>query len=165
MSAGSEYTKTSNCSQVSENFRTENRINDILYIDTLKHICYNLVMEKPKFTSYRRLNGHDEFAEFYKALPLKERRKLVALIQTIEQVGLGTAVKMKWVRKLDVNLYEIRSKVASNIQRGLYFHDEGPHYVITHGFTKKTQKTPSREINHAKDLREEYYQRKEETIE
>lgn len=118
-------------------------------------------MKKPKFSSYRRLNGHDEFAEFYQGLPPKDRQKLVSLIQTIEQVGLSTAVKMKWVRKLDANLYEIRSKVASNIQRGLYFHDEGTQYVITHGFTKKTQKTPTREINHAKDIRKEYYQRKE----
>ena len=34
-------------------------------------------------------------------------------------------------------------------------------YIITHGFTKKTQKTPKREIIHAKQIRrefeEEYY--------
>lgn len=117
-------------------------------------------MEKPKFTTYRRINGRNEFEEFYRELPTKDRIKLISLIQTIEEVGLTTAVKMKWVKKLDGNLYEIRSKVASNIQRGLYFHDEGVQYIITHGFTKKTQKTPQREINHAKIIRSEYYQRK-----
>lgn len=121
-------------------------------------------MKKPKFTSYRRINGHDEFAEFYQELPKKDRQKLVALIQIIEEQGLATAVKMKWVKKLDINLYEIKSKVASNIQRGLYFHDEGTQYVITHGFTKKTQKTPSKEIKHAQDIRSEYYQRKEDEV-
>ena len=35
-------------------------------------------------------------------------------------------------------------------------------YIITHGFTKKTQKTPAREIKHAKVIRAEYYQRKED---
>lgn len=118
-------------------------------------------MKNPKFKSYRRLNGHDEFVEFYQQLPTKDRKKLIALIKTIEQQGLLTAAKMEWIKKLDSNLYEIRSKVASNIQRGLYFHVEEDQYIITHGFTKKSQKTSAREIKHAKEIRSEYYQREE----
>lgn len=117
-------------------------------------------MKTPKFKSYQRLNGHDEFVEFYQQLPVKDRKKLIALIRAIEQQGLLTAAKMEWIKKLDSNLYEIRSKVASNIQRGLYFHAEEEQYIITHGFTKKTQKAPAREIKHAKEIRAEYYQRK-----
>ncbi|OTO22098.1 type II toxin-antitoxin system RelE/ParE family toxin [Enterococcus sp. 3C8_DIV0646] len=30
-------------------------------------------------------------------------------------------------------------------------------YVITHGFTKKTEKTPITEIKHTKELREEWF--------
>ncbi|AXX64464.1 type II toxin-antitoxin system RelE/ParE family toxin [Bombilactobacillus bombi] len=119
-------------------------------------------MKTPKFKSYKRLNGHDEFVEFYQQLPIKDRKKLIALIKAIQQQGLLIAAKMEWIKKLDSNLYEIRSKVASNIQRGLYFHDEEEQYIITHGFTKNTQKTPAREIKHAKKLRAEYYQRKED---
>lgn len=115
-------------------------------------------MKNPKFKSYRRLNGHDEF---YMQLPTKVRQKLIALIKTIEQQGLLTAAKMEWIKKLDSNLYEIRYKVASNIQPGLYFHVEENKYIITHGFTKKAQKTPTREIRHAKEIRAEYYQREE----
>jgi len=41
------------------------------------------------------------------------------------------------------------------------FHVINNRYIITHGFTKKTQKTPKREIIHAKQIRrefeEEYY--------
>ena len=49
---------------------------------------------------------------------------------------------MAWVKKIETekNLYELRSKDAKNIQRALYFHVEGPRYMITHDFTKKTQK-------------------------
>jgi phage-related protein len=50
---------------------------------------------------------------------------------------------MKWLKKLDTNLYEIRSKVGSNIQRGIYFHWEDNKFINTHGFTKKTDKTPT----------------------
>ena len=80
--------------------------------------------------------------------------------QTVSKVqsnGMLIAQRLKWVRKLDFNLYELRSKVSSNIQRAIYFHVEDERYVITHGFTKKTQKTPLKEINHAKTLREEWF--------
>ena len=56
---------------------------------------------------------------------------------------------------------EIRHKCPNSIQRALYFHVINNRYIITHGFTKKTQKTPKREIIHAKQIRrefeEEYY--------
>lgn len=50
-------------------------------------------------------------------------------------------------QKLETNLYELRSKVSSNIQRVFYFHVVDNRYVITHGFTKKTDKTPENEKN------------------
>lgn len=119
-------------------------------------------MKKPKFKSYRRINGHDEFKEFYQDLPEKDRKKLIGIIEAVQQQGLLTAIKMEWVKKLDINLYEIRSKTGNNIQRGLYFHVENEDYIITHGFTKKTQKTPNNEIKHAKVIRKEFWNRKED---
>lgn len=70
----------------------------------------------------------------------------LAIINNIEQYGLTVAERQKWTKKLETNLYKIRSKCASNIQRAIYFHWEKNKYVITHGFTKKTQKTPKHEI-------------------
>ena len=63
---------------------------------------------------------------------------------------------MEWVKKLDNDIYEIRSKVGSNIQRALYFQKVGNEYLITHGFTKKTKKTPKTEIERAKSIRDKY---------
>ena len=118
-------------------------------------------MEKPKFISYTRPNGHNEFEEFYNSLPTKDRNKLRATIDMIEEAGIQAAIQLEWVKKLDSEIYEIRSKISSNIQRALYFHVRNNQYIITHGFTKKTQKTPKREIIHAKQIRrefeEEYY--------
>lgn len=59
-------------------------------------------------------------------------------------------------KKIDTNLYELRSKVGSNIQRAIYFHVVNGRYVITHGFTKNA-KTPLHEIEHAKEIRKEWY--------
>ena len=118
-------------------------------------------MEKPKFISYTRPNGHNEFEEFYNSLPTKDRNKLRATIDMIEKAGIQPAIQLEWIKKLDSEIYEIRSKISSNIQRALYFHIRNNQYIITHGFTKKTQKTPKREIIHAKQIRrefeEEYY--------
>ena len=118
-------------------------------------------MEKPKFISYTRPNGHNEFEEFYNSLPIKDRNKLRATIDMIEEVGIQAAIQLEWVKKLDSEINEIRSKVSSNIQRALYFHVKNNQYIITHGFTKKTQKTPIKEIERAKQIKyefeEEYY--------
>ena len=118
-------------------------------------------MEKPKFISYTRPNGHNEFEEFYNSLPVKDRNKLRATIEMIEETGIQAAIQLEWVKKLDSEINEIRSKVSSNIQRVLYFHIKNNQYIITHGFTKKTQKTPIKEIERAKQIKyefeEEYY--------
>lgn len=113
-------------------------------------------MEKPKFEFYTRPNGHNEFLEFFNTLPYKDRRKLMATIEIIEKKGMIVAFQLELVKKLDYEIYEIRSKIGSNIQRALYFHRDNNKYIVTHGFTKKTQKTPIREIQHAKIIKAEY---------
>ncbi len=118
-------------------------------------------MEKPKFISYTRPNGHNEFEEFYNSLPVKDRNKLRATIEMIEEAGIQAAIQLEWIKKIDSEINEIRSKVSSNIQRALYFHVKNNQYIITHGFTKKTPKTPIKEIERAKQIKyefeEEYY--------
>ena len=113
-------------------------------------------MEKPKFVAYTRPNGHNEFEEFYNSLPNKDRNKIRATIDMIEEVGILPAIQLEWIKKLDTEIYEIRSKVSSNIQRALYFHWLGSKFIITHGFTKKTQKTPIQEIAKAIEIRKEF---------
>ena len=43
-----------------------------------------------------------------------------------------------------------------NITRTLYFFYDGKQIILTNGFVKKTQKTPSAEIQRAKKYRAEY---------
>lgn len=109
------------------------------------------------FEFYKRPNGHIEFQEFLDALPIKDQEKLVSVILKTQEFGLLIASKQKWVKSLGDGIFELRSEFAGNIQRGLYFHVQGNRYVITHGFTKKTQKTSSIQIKHAQELRDEFY--------
>lgn len=113
-------------------------------------------MDKLKFEAIIRPNGHNEFEEFYESLPKKDREKLVAVMNNIVNFGMQTAIKMKWVKKIGYDIFEIRSKAGNNIQRTLYFHYDDGVYYITHGFTKKTQKTPRKELNRAILIKDEF---------
>lgn len=119
-------------------------------------------MEELDFEFYTRPNGHTEFKEYLDSLDVKSRAKLLARINIVAKKGINISIQHNWVKPLDKNLYEVRSRISSNQQRGLYFHVDGTHYVITHGFTKKTQKTPLREIKHAEALRDEYFTNRKE---
>lgn len=112
--------------------------------------------KKLEFVTISDSQGNDTFDAFLEKLPVKEQDKFVARVIEIEEQGLQVAIKMKWVKKLDKNLYEIRCQFSNNIQRAIYFQKEGNKYVITHGFIKKTQKTPPNEIKKAKRLRRRY---------
>ena len=89
-------------------------------------------------------------------IDIYNQQKLLATINRIEKDGLLIAQRLELVKKLDYEIYEIRSKHSNNIQRALYFHVNHNKYIVTHGFTKKTQKTPSREIQRAKVIKKEY---------
>lgn len=106
-----------------------------------------------------RLSYYDEkeFQEFLDQLPNKDAAKVIIIIQNIECMDCS----LQKGKKLDNNLYEIQSKRVSNIQRASYFQLKGNEYMITHGFTKKTQKTPTGEIRLAKTRRAEYLNRED----
>lgn len=114
-------------------------------------------MEKFEFDYY----DWGEFAQFLDHLPDKDAAKLIATIQNIENNGLLVAERQLWVKKLENNLYEIRSKRSSNIQRAIYFQVQGGQYIITNAFTKKTQKTPENEKKIARSRRSQYLNKEE----
>jgi phage-related protein len=55
---------------------------------------------------------------------------------------------------------ELRTYLSDRIAGTLYFYLEGAKVIITHGFIKKTQKTPTKEIKRAKTLRKIYNDRR-----
>jgi phage-related protein len=111
---------------------------------------------KVQFDWIQRNDGTSEFEEYLDSLPDKDAEKLLAIISMVEDHGLVVASRMRWIKKLEDDLYELRSKQGSDIQRAVYFQKIGTEYLITHGFTKKSQKTPKSEIEHAKAMRKKF---------
>ena len=78
-------------------------------------------------------------------------------IQALQE--MGTALRMPLSESLGDGIFELRAKVGTNISRVMYFFVIGNRAVLTHGFIKKTQKTPPRELQRAKDIRDDYLKR------
>jgi len=57
-------------------------------------------------------------------------------------------------------LYEIRVQNGSDIFRIFCFFDNNNLVVVGHGFQKKTQKTPDKELERAAKIKREYYEEK-----
>ena len=70
-------------------------------------------------------------------------------------------------KKLNENIWEFRTKFLTKHIRLLAFWDKTEKsetlVIATHGFIKKTQKTPKSEIEKAERIREQYYKEKEGT--
>ncbi len=97
------------------------------------------------------------FWDFYNPLQQKVKDKVDYVLQIIISVE---RVSTKFFKHLDDGIYEIRVEYKSNIYRIFSFFDDGKLVILLHGFQKKTQKTPRKEIERAKTLRKEYYENK-----
>ena len=79
-------------------------------------------------------------------LPPDMRGRLVRIAQLIESVGLPN-VKEPRVRHVRGPLWEIRLKGKAGIARALYITAREQRVVIVRAFIKKTEKTPTNEID------------------
>lgn len=66
----------------------------------------------------------------------------------------------KFVKPIRDGLYELRIEWQSNIYRIFFCFDEDQVVVLFNCFQKQSQKTPTREINKALKLKEEYEESK-----
>ena len=108
---------------------------------------------------YDRADGTKPAKEFIAGLLPKMRAKLLRVVDILETNG--SELREPYSKHLDDGIFELRAKVGSDISRVLYFFFIGRKAILTHGFVKKTRKTPPSEISKAKKYRAEYLCRKE----
>ena len=63
----------------------------------------------------------------------------------------------KFVKLIRDGIYELRTEYGGNIYRVFFIFDDGKIVVLFNGFQKKTQKTPTKEIDKALKIKEPYY--------
>lgn len=98
----------------------------------------------------------DHFNAFFIKQRQKVRDKIIWTFDLIEQMDIVPETYLKHLEGTD-GLYEIRVQQGSDIFRIFSFFDEGKLVVLLSGFQKKTQKTPSGELEKAEKLKKQYY--------
>ena len=104
---------------------------------------------------YHTSNGECPVQKYLDSLSPKLRAKTMRSVLLLEEFGVD--LRMPYSCPIGDGIFELRSIVGNDITRVLYFFIEGNSAILTNGFTKKTQKTPIREINRAKTFRVDYY--------
>ncbi|MGL4326003.1 MAG: type II toxin-antitoxin system RelE/ParE family toxin [Tannerellaceae bacterium] len=98
----------------------------------------------------------EEVEEFLKQLDVKVRQKILTNIEKSQ-----TITDSELFAKLTANIWEFRTIYKKQKYRLLAFWDkqDGKEtlVIVTHGFIKKTQKTPAGEIKKAEQIRDLYF--------
>ena len=106
---------------------------------------------------YMKANGSVPVEEFLNGLPKKLRAKTLRSLLMLQEWGTGLLGDE--VKHLQDGIFEVRSRFGSDITRVLFFFIVGNRIVLTHGFVKKTQKTPREEIDRAFRYRRDWKER------
>ena len=108
---------------------------------------------------YDKADGTEPAKDFILSLDKKMRAKMLRTISLL--ADNGPDLREPCSKPLGDGIFELRSKVGSDITRVLYFFMVGKRVILTNGFVKKTVKTPPAEIARAKRYRAEYLGRKD----
>ena len=94
------------------------------------------------------------YKEFMASLNDKERLKIKYILSLLET---NDRLPIKFIKLIKDGLYELRIEYSSNIYRIFFIFDDYKIVVLFNGFQKKSQKTPSGEIEKALKIKEAYY--------
>ena len=93
---------------------------------------------------YQDRQGRQPVNEFILSLPPKGQARIRWTLSLLQEFGL--ALGMPYAQLLRSKLWELRVQSGVGDYRILYFAHVGRRFVLLHGFAKKTQKTPEREM-------------------
>jgi len=97
---------------------------------------------------YLTASGNEPVREWLKEMALENRK---AIGEDIMLVQFRWPLGMPLVRKLETDLWEVRSGLnGGNIARVFFTVNEGT-MVLLHGFIKKSQKTPQKDLELARN--------------
>lgn len=108
---------------------------------------------------YRLENGKCPVEDYLDTLSNKQVEKVFFVLDLIETIDL---VPRKFFKKLEAtnDIWEVRIQHGNNIFRLFGFLDGNALVVLNHGFTKKTQKAPQKEIKIAEQRKKDYFARR-----
>ena len=118
-------------------------------------------MKKIKF--YKTQSGKVPVKEFLDSLSSRDAQKVIWVLELIEKLNQVPTQYFKKLKNAD-ELWEIRARAGSNSFLILGFLDHGELIILTNGFSKKSQKTPKKEIKLAEQRKADYLFHKREKL-
>jgi len=112
---------------------------------------YNLRMkDEPvlRVIFFKSESGREPVREWLKSLE-KRHRKIIG--EDIKLVQYRWPLGMPTVRKIEANLWEVRTKLPGGQIARVFFTVKGDEMALLHGFIKKSQKTPGHELRLARE--------------
>ena len=95
---------------------------------------------------FKTTSGKQPVRDWLRELPGKEKKIIGDDLKTAQ---FGWPLGMPLIRKLDADLWEVRSRLDNRIARVIFTVDENK-MILLHGFIKKSQRTPPRDLSLAK---------------
>lgn len=100
---------------------------------------------------YISRRGQSPVQDFIESLDDRTQQKVLDSIAILRDSG--PFLKPPYMKKLEVNLYELR--VKSTVAVRIFYSPKTGIYYLLHAFVKKTQKTPDKELRVAIDRMKE----------
>jgi len=110
---------------------------------------------------YETVNGHCPIEQFIDSFgDTKLKAKILRDIDLLEDEGNRLkAPHSKSIRDSRGSLFELRSKQSTNLVRIFYYFRKEKEIILLSGFTKKSNKTPIREIKIAFEYKRDWEER------
>ena len=104
---------------------------------------------------YKTQSGACPVEEFLDSFAAKQAQKVTWVLNLVETLDM---VPIQYFKKLEgtADIWEVRVEFGGNAFRLLGFMDKGSLVILTNGFAKKTQKTPTTEISLAERRKADY---------
>ncbi len=103
-----------------------------------------MVSDEWSVVFYVDQTGNEPVREFLTNLDLKTQARLDWSIEQLKVRNIRAGEPL--VRHIEGKIWELREESSTNIYRLFYFFFSGKKIVFVHGFQKKKQQTPRREI-------------------
>ncbi len=105
-------------------------------------------------------SGNIPYEKFLKSLPLRESAEIYAMIEELRlKLSKGEIPPKKVSKHIREGIFELRVSHYNKISRSFYFFRIDKLIVFTHGFIKKTQTIPVKEIKKAIRYKKIYLER------
>jgi phage-related protein len=107
---------------------------------------------------YRTVDGKCPVQEFIDSLPGKVAQKIVWVFKLLEDLEIVPSFYFKKLVGTE-EIWECRIQFGSNTYRIFCFFIDN-YVILTHGFIKKSQRTPAGEIERAEAYRRDFFKRR-----